>query len=153
MTPDGGRTDGEERGAGADDGEPLVESVERTYTCTVCGYGTRETVAPLQGTVQGTCVECGDWTVSTADPGALVEAARDVAATLSGPVLTERQALAYLLREAVDLGRTAAAEAMDTSASNVDNLQRRGAQKVAEAHRVLDTLTAAQGTNRPSVES
>lgn len=116
------------------------ETVQRTFTCTLCGYGTTREVAALTAEVQSTCVNCGDWTVQSADPESVVEAARDVAERLAGEVLTERQALAYLLREVVGLERDAAAEAMDTSASNVDNLQRRGREKVSDATRVVEEL-------------
>lgn len=116
--------------------------VDRAFTCTLCGYEETHEVTELQAAVRSTCLNCGDWTVQTADVDALVDAARDVAERLAGPVLTERQALAYLLREVVGLERRDAAEAMDASASNVDNLHRRGREKVADARRVTEYLQA-----------
>lgn len=139
----------------AEDDRPLPDdlsgSVERRYTCTACGYATTHEVAPLRPTVQSTCANCADWTVQTAPADALVEAARDAAAALAGDVLTERQALAYLLRDVVGVDRARTADAMDASASNVDNLQRRGREKVADARRVvagLDALVATDATRR-----
>ncbi|MEF8977103.1 MAG: hypothetical protein V5A21_12825, partial [Halapricum sp.] len=78
----------------------------------------------------------------------LVAAAEEAAEALAGPILTERQALAYLLREVMEADRVVAAEAMDSTPSNVDDLQRRAAEKVADAEQVvegLDALRVAEG--------
>ncbi|MEF8756701.1 MAG: sigma-70 region 4 domain-containing protein [Halobacteriales archaeon] len=122
------------------DGEAEARHVERSFTCTVCGYPTTHTAGRLQGEVRATCLNCGDWTVQTADVDALIDTSRDLAERISGAVLTERQALAYLLREVVGVDRREAAAAMDTTASNVDNLHRRAREKVADARRVVDEL-------------
>jgi len=124
------------------------DGVERSFTCSVCGYPMAYEAAELQAEVRSICHNCGDWTLQTAEPSVVIEAARNVAERLDGPVLTERQALSYLLREVVDLDRAAVADAMDSSPSNVDNLHRRGAEKVDEARRVLDGLDRV----RPSEE-
>lgn len=116
--------------------------VDRAFTCTLCGYEETHEVTELQASVRSTCLNCGDWTVQTTDVEVLIDAARGVAERLAGPVLTERQAFAYLLREVVGLERQDAAEAMETTASNVDNLHRRGREKVADARRVTESLQA-----------
>lgn len=116
--------------------------VERPFTCTVCGYGITHEAGELQATVSATCLNCGDWTVQTADVETLLDAARDVAERLSGTILTERQALAYLLRDVVGVGRQIAAEAMNTTPSNVDNLHRRGREKATDARRIVEELQA-----------
>lgn len=77
-----------------DDGGPAATGrrVERSFTCTVCGYGTTHEVGELETAVRATCLNCGDWTVQTADVEALLDAAREIAERLSGTILTERQA-------------------------------------------------------------
>ncbi|MFT4891823.1 MAG: hypothetical protein ACI9YT_002758 [Halobacteriales archaeon] len=141
---------GQGSGSGSDtpnderDGEAEERYVERSFTCTGCGYATTHPVGRLQAEVRATCLHCADWTVQTADVDALIDTSRDVAERLSGAVLTERQALAYLLREVVGVDRQEAAAATDTTASNVDNLHRRGREKVADARRVVEELEALQ---------
>ena len=120
----------------------ITDEVERSFTCTTCGYAMTHQVGPLQIETLATCLNCGDWTVQMADVEDVIDAAREIADQLAGTVLTERQALAYLLRDAADLDRQTAAEAMDTTPSNVDNLQRRGREKVTDAHRVVEVLQA-----------
>lgn len=120
------------------------QSVARSFTCTVCGYASTHPVGPLRAERQASCLNCGNWTVQTADIGALVETARDIADSLAGAILTERQALAYLLRGQVGVDRQAAAEAMETTPSNVDNLHRRGREKVTDARRLVDGLQTLQ---------
>ncbi|WP_267640778.1 hypothetical protein [Haloarchaeobius amylolyticus] len=120
--------------------EPFTERVERSFTCSLCGYATTYEVEKLQDEVRATCLNCGDWTVQFAAPESLVDAAEDVADALAGETLTERQALAYLLRDVVGVDRQLAADAMETTPSNVDNLQRRGREKVADARRVVGRL-------------
>ncbi|PSQ17801.1 hypothetical protein BRD00_06305 [Halobacteriales archaeon QS_8_69_26] len=140
------RSDGEEGGSEADgEGVPIDHDVERTFTCVHCGYGMVHEVGPLQAEAQGVCHDCGDWTLQAADERVVVEAARDVADALAGPILTERQALAYLLREVAGLDRERAAEAMDSTPSNVDNLQRRATEKVEDARRILGELERLGG--------
>ncbi|WP_257298383.1 hypothetical protein [Haloarchaeobius sp. FL176] len=121
---------------------PATEPVDREFTCTCCGYAISHEAPRLATDTQATCVNCGDWTVQTADTGIVVEEAREVAAAIAGPVLSERQALAVLLRDCVGFDRQAAADAMDSSASNVDNLQRRGREKVAAARQLVADLDA-----------
>jgi transcriptional regulator len=87
-----------------------------------------------------------------ADRAELVAAVEESAAALAGPVLTERQALAYLLREVMDADREVAAEAMDSTPSNVDNLQRRAVEKVTEAERVVEALEALQSDSESTSE-
>lgn len=129
-----------------------VDHVERTFTCTVCGFGVEREAAPLDAERRETCLNCGEWAVLTADEGDLVDAARDAAAALAGPVVTEKQALAFLLREHVGLDRTTTAELLDSSASNVDNLHRRGREKLREARRVVETVDALGGERANELE-
>lgn len=100
------------------------------------------TVGVLQVSVQTVCLNCGDWTLQTADIDEGVETAEDLAGELSGPTLTERQALAYLLREGVGLDRKEAADRLESTPSNVDNLHRRATEKIDDARRVVGTLDA-----------
>lgn len=129
---------------------PTTQPVERSFTCTVCGYVSTHEVPGLDTDTQSTCVNCGDWTVQTTDTEAVVDDAREIAAAIAGPVLSERQALAFLLREHVGLTRQAAADTMESSASNVDNLQRRGREKVAAARQLIADLDALGGENGES---
>lgn len=126
------------------DSERVTQRLERSFSCTVCGYGMTLAAGRLRTTVQATCLNCGDWTVQTADVEELIDAARDVAEWFAGTILTERQSLAYLLRDRVGVDRQVAAEAMDTTPSNVDNLQRRGRKKVADARRIVEALQTLQ---------
>jgi DNA-directed RNA polymerase specialized sigma24 family protein len=130
--------------ADVDTPEPnlATQPVDREFTCTNCGYVSTHEVPRLDTDTQATCVNCGDWTVQTADTEDVVDDAREVAAVLAGPTLSERQALAFLLRKHVGLSRQDAADVMDSSASNVDNLQRRGRDKVAAARRLVADLDA-----------
>lgn len=128
--------------AGLDAPDERTDPVEHGFTCTGCGYETVREVPRLRGRAGGVCVNCGDWTVGTASEDAPVAAARDAAATLAGETLTERQALAYLLREVVGVSRDRAAAALDSSPSNVDNLGRRGAEKLADARRTVAGVDA-----------
>ena len=98
----------------------------------------------LRAEVRSIYHNCGDWTLQTADPSTVIEAAEGIAERLAGEVLTERQALAYLLREVVELDRETVAAAVDSSPSNVDNLQRRATEKVDDARRVVDELDTLQ---------
>lgn len=139
--------------SGTGDAAQTDRRVERSFTCTACGYATTHEADELQSEVQATCLNCGDWTVQTAAVGDLVDAARSVAERLAGPVLTERQALAYLLRDVVGVGRQETAAAVETTPSNVDNLQRRGREKVADARRILEELEAIDAGTGPSDES
>ncbi len=128
-----------------DDAQSVLEqSVARSFTCTACGYASTHPVGPFRAERGATCLNCGNWTVQTADIGDVVETARDIADSLAGAILTERQALAYLLREQVGVDRQAAAEAMETTPSNVDNLHRRGCEKVTDARRLVDGLRTLQ---------
>jgi predicted phage tail protein len=56
--------------------------------------------------------------------------------------LTERQAEAFWHRHVAGHGRDESAEAMDTSASNVDNLERAARGKIIQAHN-LTVLASA----------
>jgi hypothetical protein len=143
--PDGESTDevavAEGSETGEQDGESVYErTVERGFTCSLCGYVMAHEVGALRAEVQSVCHNCGEWTTQVADRTDLAGAAEEAAAALAGPVLTERQALAYLLREVLDADREVAAEVMDTSASNVDNLHRRATEKVGDAERVVEAL-------------
>ncbi len=139
-------TDGSDCDAsGTDAPDELTGTVERGFTCTVCGYETVREVPLLRGSERGVCVNCGGWTVGNAREDALVEAAREAAAVLAGETLTERQALSYLLRDVVGVSRERTATAMDSSPSNVDNLQRRAREKLDDARRTVagvETLVA-----------
>jgi hypothetical protein len=121
------------------------ECVERSFTCSACGFPMTHEAGTLQAEVRSICHNCGDWTLQTADESTVVQATEDVAEGLAGEVLTERQALAYLLREVVGLEREAVAAAMDSSPSNVDNLRRRATERVDDATRVVDELEALRG--------
>lgn len=152
ASDEGGRAgggDGDEEGrAGDDDGSEggdefdFDRTVERGFTCTLCGFVMTHEVGLLRAEVESVCHNCGDWTTQIGDREELVAAAEEAADALAGPTLTERQALAYLLREVMDADREVAAEAMDSTPSNVDNLHRRAAEKVSDAGRVLDGLDA-----------
>ena len=96
--------------------------------------------AAVEAEAQSVCHNCGDWTTQTADLDVIVEAAETAAEALADGLLTERQALAYLLREVAELDRQTTAEAIDSTPSNVDNLQRRASEKVEEARDLVDTL-------------
>lgn len=129
--------------AGSTDAElpdQLALRVERSFTCTVCGYPTVHEVGPLDPKVQSTCANCAEWTVQVAHTGALIESAEEIAEVLEGELFTERQLLAYLLREVLAVSRNVAAEVMDSSESNVDNLHRRGRVKVDDANRIVNAL-------------
>ena len=143
-------------GGNSVDADDLDRTVERGFTCNLCGFVMTHEVGLLQAEVQGVCFNCGDWTNQVADRAELVAAAEEVAGVLAGPVLTERQALAYLLREVMDADREIAAGAMDSTPSNVDNLQRRAVEKVADAEHVvaaLDALQSAEAVREASDES
>lgn len=134
---------GREHSGGAEEvPRELVDAVDRAFTCTICGYETMHEVAPLRTRVGATCANCSDWTIQTADDDELVAAAEAAADVLAGDVITERQALAYLVRDVVGLSRQSAAHVLDSSPSNVDNLQRKGREKVEEARRVVAGVDA-----------
>lgn len=130
----------------SDSPDGLELRVERSFTCTVCGYPTRHEAGALEREVRSTCVNCGEWTVQIADGDAVLEAAEEIAGALAGELLTERQLLAFLLREVLSVGRDRTAAIMDSSASNVDNLQRRGREKVEDARRIVAALDAVTET-------
>jgi len=115
---------------------------ERSFTCTVCGYPMTHDAGRLQTEVGSVCHNCGDWTTQSADLAAVLQEVREVAESLAGEILTERQALAYLLREVVGIDRATAAEEMDSTPSNVDNLHRRATEKIDDARRLVDELAA-----------
>ncbi|WP_435360127.1 hypothetical protein [Haloarchaeobius sp. DFWS5] len=118
----------------------LDRHVDRAFTCTTCGYTNHHEVPLLQGRIEATCLNCGDWTIQFADESEVAAAARAAAEELAGETLTERQALVYVLRETMDVDRQTAADVLDSSPSNVDNLQRRAAEKVKDARRIVDGL-------------
>lgn len=132
------------------DSPDTEQRVERSFTCNGCGYAMTHRIGQLRAEVQATCLNCGDWTVQTTSVEELIDTARDVAERLARTILTERQALAYLLRELVGVDRQVAAEAMNTTPSNVDNLHRRGREKVVDARRIdeeLERLQADRGSD------
>lgn len=145
---DGGHPE-DEQGKTGDNGsgaalQAVLEPRDRAFTCVACGFSTIAEAQPLRYEVQSVCANCGDWTTQLADQDEVIEAAADIAAELDGPTLTERQALAYLLRDLVGMERQPTADVMDSTPSNVDNLQRKAAEKVEDAERVLDALDAIQ---------
>lgn len=121
-----------------EDVSPLDRTVERAFTCSLCGFAMTHDVSLLRAAVQSVCYNCGDWTTQTARLDELVDVTQTAAEELADGLLTERQALAYLLREVVGVERQATADAMDTTASNVDNLQRRASEKVEQARDLVD---------------
>lgn len=133
---------------GPPDTDVVDQAVERSFTCTVCGYGMSHSVGPLQAEIQSTCHNCGDWTVQMGKIGEVVDLTRDIATWLAGSIFTERQALAYLLRTHVGMDRQRAARAMDTTPSNLDNLHRRGREKAQDARRITEALRTLEGENR-----
>ncbi|PSP27977.1 hypothetical protein BRC65_03535 [Halobacteriales archaeon QH_2_65_14] len=135
-------TEPDEAGEGGEHSDD--STVERAFTCTFCGFPMTHEAAPLQAEVSSICHNCGDWTVQSADRGELFDAVHDAAGDLAGEVLTERQARAYLLREVLGSDRETAAEAMDSTASNVDNLHQRAKEKIDDARRVIDELDRLQ---------
>lgn len=120
------------------------EPIERVFTCIACGFTTTREAPRLQSETQSVCANCGDWTTQLADQEVIVADGKDIAAALDGPTLTERQALASLLRDVVGLDRQSTADVIETSASNVDNLQRKAHEKLEDAQRVLDSIDAIQ---------
>lgn len=121
-------------------------TVERAFTCQLCGFAMTYEVGLLRAEVESVCHNCGDWTKQVANRTELVAAAEEAAEALAGPILTERQALAYLLREVMEADRAIAAEAMNSTPSNVDNLQRRAAEKVVDAEQLVEGLDALRVT-------
>lgn len=144
MGGDVNRTTGGGKSRETDSQIGASDTVERSFTCVACGFAVTTDEPRLQAAVQSVCPNCSDWTTQTADQDELLEAADAVAAKLAGPTLTERQALAYLLRDIVGFDRQPTAYSMDTSASNVDNLQRKAQEKLDDANRVLAELDAVQ---------
>lgn len=142
--PDGEPSDPEPEDAS--DLSPFERRVERALTCTICGYVTVNEVAHLQAVLGAVCLNCGEWTVQLADTESVLHSAWAIAEHLSGTVLTERQALVYILRELLEMDRQSVADVIDTSPSNVDNLQRRSTEKVAEARRIVEGLDALADT-------
>lgn len=126
--------------------DTLLEPRERAFTCVLCGFSTLVESAPLQYEVQSVCANCGDWTTQLADQNEVIDTAEEIAAEIDGPTLTERQALACILREVVGMERQPTADVMDSTPSNVDNLQRKAAQKLDDAERVLNALDTLQGS-------
>lgn len=132
----------DEPGADDDHSESPDEPqlVERTFTCSSCGFPMSHEARRLQWDARAICYNCGDWTLQTPGLEEMLEEARAVAEELAGATLTERQGLAYLLRVVLEVERETAAEAMESSPSNVDNLHRRAVEKVEDARRVLGSL-------------
>lgn len=58
-------------------------------------------------------------------------------------LLGDRQAEAWFLRRVDGVGRQEAAEAMETSASNVDNLERAAHAKIIKAHNLVNLVEGA----------
>lgn len=126
----------------------FTRHVERGFTCTNCGSAVVHDVPLLQAVRTETCLNCGEWTTHATDFTEFVETAREVSSEISGPILTERQALAYLLRERLDVNRQTTAEVMESTASNVDNLHRRAREKIDAARETVAALDALQ-SDRP----
>lgn len=124
--------------------ESVFSPVERAFTCVACGYAATTTVPQLQAERHAVCPNCSDWTTQLANERSVIDATRDVAKALAGPTLTDRQALAYLLRDVVGLERKPTADVMDSTPSNVDNLQRKAREKLDDAQRVLDAIDAVE---------
>ncbi len=103
----------------------------------------------LQAEAQSVCYNCGDWTTQSADSEVVVRAAETAAEALADGLMTERQALAYLLREVAGLDRQTTADAMESTPSNVDNLQRRASEKVDAARDLVDGLETLESTTAP----
>ena len=146
-----GTGDEEERGHEQDqehgqDGalKPILQPRERAFTCVHCGFSTVAEAELLQYEFHSVCANCGDWTTKITDRDEVLEAAKEIAAEIEGPTLTDRQALAYLLRTVVGMERQSTADVMASTPSNVDNLQRKATEKLEDAERVLDALDAVQ---------
>lgn len=107
--------------------DQVFEPTERVFACVTCGFTTTRGVPRRQHETQSVCTNCGDWTTHLADQEIIVEDA-NVATALDGPTLTERQALAHVLRDVVGLDRQLTADVRDTSASNVDNPPRKAVE-------------------------
>ena len=56
--------------------------------------------------------------------------------------LTERQAIAFFNRRVANVPRQETAEVLETSASNVDNLERAAREKVANAYDLVELVRA-----------
>jgi hypothetical protein len=135
--------DSQESDTDADD-LAFDDTVERSFTCPLCGFVMVHETRPLTVAVGSVCLNCGDWTQQVADDDELLADAEALANLLAGDLLTGRQALAYLLREIVDADRQIAADAMESTPSNLDNLHRRASEKIDDARRVVDGLEALQ---------
>ena len=136
-----------------DDASPLDRTVERLFTCSLCGFAMGHEVSLLRAEVQSVCYNCGEWTTQTARLDELVDVAETAAEELADGLLTKRQALAYLLRDVVGVERQATADAMDTTPSNVDNLQRRASEKVEHARDLVDGLAALEANAEPDAST
>lgn len=130
--------------------DSVFEPTERAFTCVACGFSTTTDVPPLQYEVHSVCANCGDWTTQLADQDEVIETVKNIAASIEGPTITERQALAYLLRELLGMERQPTADVMETSPSNVDNLLRKAVEKLEDAERVLTTLDTIQDSEEES---
>ena len=76
-----------------------------------------------------------------AEATSLVERARSDADRLAETaILTERQALAYALREVHGIGREAAADVMGTTPSNVDQLERKAGSHIDDARELVEIV-------------
>jgi len=126
----------------SDESPPVERLVERSFTCVDCGTRRRGRSPSCAGRCGGVRANCGEWTTGTAADEDLVDAARRIAAALAGDTLTERQALAYVLREPLAFDRADAARAMGVSPSSLDNLTRRAREKLRDAERTLGALEA-----------
>jgi transcriptional regulator len=56
--------------------------------------------------------------------------------------LTERQAIAFFNRRVANISRQETAEALGTSASNVDNLERAAREKISNAYELVKLVRA-----------
>lgn len=149
MTRRGGSGTADDQERDRDEGpgetpDAALEPRERAFTCVLCGFSTIVEAQPLQYEERSVCANCGDWTTQHAGQNEIIVAAEEIATILEGATLTERQALAYLLRTVVGMERQPTADVMDSTPSNVDNLQRKATEKREDAERVLDALDAVQ---------
>lgn len=101
----------------------LTEPHEQTYACVECG-SVQQTETPLsKDELYEWCEECGEKTITTRTTASITEDSQKVTEfVVQATTVTKQQAWAYVLRHVFEVRRFEAANIMDCSASNVDNL-------------------------------
>ena len=101
----------------------LTEPHEQTYACTECGAIQRTETPLSEDELYEWCDECGEKTIATRTVASVTEDSQKVAELVAEvTTATKQQAWAYVLRHVFEVRRFEAANIIDCSASNVDNL-------------------------------